>query len=133
MAHRCRRPLHPCCCAGMRPVTGICPGGRTGSRIISGCPEIMRSSRRAWEAVRGYYAPVPCGAPNIAALAACEERRLTKLWEGLGYYSRVRNLQKAAQVIVSRSTGRLPRGTMGRSGRCPVWRLYGGRGRLDLL
>lgn len=60
------------------------------------------------EAVRGYYARFLAELPNIAALAACEERRLTKLWEGLGYYSRVRNLQKAAQVIVSQHGGVFP-------------------------
>ena len=60
------------------------------------------------EAVRGYYARFLAELPDIAALAACEERRLTKLWEGLGYYSRVRNLQKAAQVIVSQHGGVFP-------------------------
>lgn len=69
--------------------------------------EIMLQQTRV-EAVRGYYARFLAELPDIAALAACEERRLTKLWEGLGYYSRVRNLQKAAQVIVSQHEGVFP-------------------------
>ena len=69
--------------------------------------EIMLQQTRV-EAVRGYYARFLAELPDIAALAACEERRLTKLWEGLGYYSRVRNLQKAAQVIVSQHGGVFP-------------------------
>lgn len=77
--------------------------------------EIMLQQTRV-EAVRGYYARFLAELPDIAALAACEERRLTKLWEGLGYYSRVRNLQKAAQVIVSQHGGRLPRGLCGDPG-----------------
>ena len=85
--------------------------------------EIMLQQTRV-EAVRGYYARFLAELPDIAALAACEERRLTKLWEGLGYYSRVRNLQKA---------GRLPRGLCGDPGAARRGGLYGGRGRLDLL
>ncbi len=47
--------------------------------------------------------------PDLAALAAAPEQRLLKLWEGLGYYTRVRNLQKAAQHIVATHDGRFPR------------------------
>lgn len=46
--------------------------------------------------------------PDVAALAACDEQKLHKLWEGLGYYSRVRNLQKAAQIVVQQYDGQLP-------------------------
>ena len=80
--------------------------------------EIMLQQTRV-EAVRGYYARFLAELPDIAALAACEERRLTKLWEGLGYYSRVRNLQKAAQVIVSQHGGVFPADYA--AIRCPVW------------
>mgnify|MGYP000822955827 FL=1 len=48
--------------------------------------EIMLQQTRV-EAVKGYYARFLSELPDIAALAACEENRLTKLWEGLGYYS----------------------------------------------
>ena len=70
--------------------------------------EIMLQQTRV-EAVKGYYARFLSELPDIAALAACEENRLTKLWEGLGYYSRVRNLQKAARVIMTQHGGVFPR------------------------
>ena len=69
--------------------------------------EIMLQQTRV-EAVRGYYVRFLKELPDIAALAACEPDRLTKLWEGLGYYSRVRNLQKAAQQILTQHGGRFP-------------------------
>ena len=46
--------------------------------------------------------------PDIAAVAAAHPDTLHKLWEGLGYYTRVRNLQKAAQVMVARHGGKFP-------------------------
>ena len=52
--------------------------------------EIMLQQTRV-EAVKGYYARFLQALPTIAALAACDDDRLHKLWEGLGYYSRVRN------------------------------------------
>ncbi|MBI5802207.1 MAG: A/G-specific adenine glycosylase [Verrucomicrobia bacterium] len=48
--------------------------------------------------------------PDVAALVAAPEQRVLKLWEGLGYYTRVRNLQKAAQQIVAQHAGHFPRG-----------------------
>lgn len=47
--------------------------------------------------------------PDVTALAAAPEQRLLKLWEGLGYYTRVRNLQKAAQHLVAKHAGQFPR------------------------
>ena len=47
--------------------------------------------------------------PTIEKLANCKEERLLKLWEGLGYYNRVRNLQKAAQIIMSDYQGEFPK------------------------
>ena len=47
--------------------------------------------------------------PDIAALAQARSERIHKLWEGLGYYTRVRNLQKAARMIVGQHGGRFPR------------------------
>src|SRR3974390_3024018 len=47
--------------------------------------------------------------PTIQAAANASSDKLHKLWEGLGYYTRVRNLQKAAQVIVENHGGRFPR------------------------
>ena len=46
--------------------------------------------------------------PDLETLASFENRKLIKLWEGLGYYSRVRNLKKAAQVIIKDFNKRLP-------------------------
>ena len=74
----------------MRQVTAICQQTRV-------------------EAVKGYYRRFLAELPDIPALAACPPDRLAKLWEGLGYYSRMRNLQKAAQVIVSAHGGVFPR------------------------
>ena len=61
--------------------------------------EIMLQQTRV-AAVLGYYARLLEAFPTVDALAAADEERLMKLWEGLGYYSRARNLQKAAQEIV---------------------------------
>jgi A/G-specific adenine glycosylase len=46
--------------------------------------------------------------PNVGTLARAESGKLHKLWEGLGYYTRVRNLQKAAQVILAEHDGKFP-------------------------
>ena len=54
--------------------------------------EIMLQQTRV-EAVKEYYVRFLKELPTVEALADCEEGKLMKLWEGLGYYSRVRNLQ----------------------------------------
>ena len=46
--------------------------------------------------------------PNIASLARAPQEKIHKLWEGLGYYTRVRNLQKAAQQLVRENDGKFP-------------------------
>ena len=46
--------------------------------------------------------------PSINSLAKVNEKRLIKLWEGLGYYSRARNLKKTAQLIIKNFDGKLP-------------------------
>ena len=68
--------------------------------------EIMLQQTRV-EAVKGYYRRFLDALPTVEALANCDDDALHKLWEGLGYYSRVRNLKKAAQVIVT--AGEFPR------------------------
>ena len=55
-----------------------------------------------------YYERFLAALPDIPALAGCEEEKLHKLWEGLGYYSRVRNLQKAAKIVCAQYGGQLP-------------------------
>ena len=69
--------------------------------------EIMLQQTRV-EAVRGYYARFLEAVPTVEALAEADDELLHKLWEGLGYYSRVRNLKKAANVIVSKFGGVFP-------------------------
>lgn len=69
--------------------------------------EIMLQQTRV-EAVKGYYARFLEKLPTIADLANCDDDALHKLWEGLGYYSRVRNLKKAAQQIVDQYNGIFP-------------------------
>lgn len=69
--------------------------------------EIMLQQTRV-EAVRGYYLRFLAALPTIADLAGCGDEELYKLWEGLGYYSRVRNLKKAAQVVMDAYGGIFP-------------------------
>ncbi len=69
--------------------------------------EIMLQQTRV-EAVKGYYARFLEALPTVETLAECDDDLLHKLWEGLGYYSRVRNLKKAAQRIVSEYGGVFP-------------------------
>ena len=69
--------------------------------------EIMLQQTRV-EAVKGYYARFLQTLPTVADLAGAEEELLCKLWEGLGYYNRVRNLKKAAQEVVDRYDGVYP-------------------------
>lgn len=69
--------------------------------------EVMLQQTRV-EAVKGYYRRFLSSLPDIPALAAAEEELVLKLWEGLGYYSRARNLQKGARLLVSQYGGKLP-------------------------
>ena len=69
--------------------------------------EIMLQQTRI-EAVIPYYRRFLAELPDVAALAAVEEDRLLKLWEGLGYYSRARNLKRAAEMVMRDFGGELP-------------------------
>lgn len=69
--------------------------------------EIMLQQTRV-EAVIPYFERFVTELPDVEALARAEEEKLMKLWEGLGYYSRVRNLQKAAQAVLRDYGGELP-------------------------
>ena len=69
--------------------------------------EIMLQQTRV-EAVKSYYERFLRELPTVEALARAEEDTLLKLWEGLGYYNRVRNMQKAAQQIMIDYHGRFP-------------------------
>ena len=69
--------------------------------------EIMLQQTRV-EAVKPYYIRFLQSLPSIHDLAEAPEEQLYKLWEGLGYYSRVRNLQKAARIVCIEYGGELP-------------------------
>lgn len=69
--------------------------------------EIMLQQTRV-EAVKGYYRRFLDAVPTVEALAQADDDLLHKLWEGLGYYSRVRNLKKAAQTVMEKHGGIFP-------------------------
>lgn len=70
--------------------------------------EIMLQQTRA-AAVIPYYGRFMEELPTVFALAACPEEKLLKLWQGLGYYSRARNLKKCAETVVREHGGQFPR------------------------
>ena len=69
--------------------------------------EIMLQQTRA-ETVKPYFHRFMAALPTVEALANADEPTLLKLWEGLGYYSRVRNLQKAARAVMEHHSGVIP-------------------------
>lgn len=69
--------------------------------------EIMLQQTRV-EAVIPYYQRFLEQLPDIEALARVPEEQLLKLWEGLGYYTRAKNLQKAARMMMEQHSGRFP-------------------------
>lgn len=70
--------------------------------------EIMLQQTRV-EAVKPYFQRFIRELPTVKAVAVCPEEQLLKLWEGLGYYNRVRNIQKAARLLMEQYEGVLPR------------------------
>lgn len=70
--------------------------------------EIMLQQTRV-EAVKPYYHRFLAELPDVKSLAGCQEERLLKLWEGLGYYNRVRNMQSAAKTVVEEYQGEFPK------------------------
>lgn len=69
--------------------------------------EIMLQQTRV-EAVKKYYERFLSALPDIRSLSEVPEDRILKLWEGLGYYSRARNLKKGAAFVMSEFHGRMP-------------------------
>ncbi len=69
--------------------------------------EIMLQQTRV-EAVKPYFERFITAFPTIEDVALAQEEQLLKLWEGLGYYNRVRNIQKAAKVVVASYGSKLP-------------------------
>lgn len=81
--------------------------------------EIMLQQTRV-EAVKGYYTRFLQELPTVADLAEADDDRLHKLWEGLGYYSRVRNLKKAAVAVMENHGGIFPRDYEGVRALCGI-------------
>lgn len=69
--------------------------------------EIMLQQTRV-EAVKPYYERFLEAFPTVEALASAPEEQVLKLWEGLGYYNRARNLQRGAQVVMEQYGGEVP-------------------------
>ncbi len=69
--------------------------------------EIMLQQTRI-EAARDYFLRFMSALPTVADLAAADEETVLKLWQGLGYYSRARNLHRAAKLVVENYGGELP-------------------------
>ncbi|MGN8801243.1 A/G-specific adenine glycosylase [Candidatus Merdisoma sp. HCP28S3_D10] len=69
--------------------------------------EIMLQQTRV-EAVKPYFERFMTALPGIRDLAEAPEDQILKLWEGLGYYNRVRNMQKAAQKLTAEYDGEMP-------------------------
>ena len=70
--------------------------------------EIMLQQTRV-AAVMPYFSRFIAALPDVGALAAVDDGALMKLWEGLGYYSRARNMKKAAALIMKKHGGVIPR------------------------
>ena len=84
------------------------PWRDTGDAYDVWLSEIMLQQTRI-EAVRPKFLLFKQELPNIEAVATCHEDKLMRIWEGLGYYSRARNLQKCAKVLCERYDGQLPK------------------------
>lgn len=69
--------------------------------------EIMLQQTRV-EAVKEYFVRFREALPTLEAIAACPDETLLRLWEGLGYYTRARNIKKCAQVLLRDHGGELP-------------------------
>lgn len=83
------------------------PWRRTRDPYAIWISEIMLQQTRV-EAVKPYYERFLSVCPSVQALAELPEEQLLKLWEGLGYYSRARNLQKAARTVLAEHNGEMP-------------------------
>lgn len=83
------------------------PWRRTKDPYAIWVSEIMLQQTRV-EAVKPYYARFLEELPTIRHLAEADEEQILKLWEGLGYYSRVRNMQAAAKQVMEEYDGKMP-------------------------
>jgi A/G-specific adenine glycosylase len=83
------------------------PWRRSGDPYRIWVSEIMLQQTQV-ATVRGYFERFIAALPTIDALAAAEEDSVLRLWEGLGYYRRARQLHRAAKIVVAEHAGRFP-------------------------
>lgn len=83
------------------------PWRRTRAPYAIWLSEVMLQQTRV-ETARGYWERFLSRFADVAALAAAQEQEVLKLWEGLGYYSRARNLLKCARMVCEHYGGRFP-------------------------
>ena len=96
-----RWPFAAPCFAGTTAKSGNCPGGARASLTAYGSRKSWLQQTRA-EAVAPRYEEFLSRFPAVEALAAADEEAVLKAWEGMGYYSRARNLRRAAMEVVRR-------------------------------
>ena len=83
------------------------PWRREKNAYYTWISEIMLQQTRV-EAVKAYFLRFISRFPDVKALADAEEEEVLKFWEGLGYYSRARNLHKGAKVLMEKFSGKMP-------------------------
>jgi A/G-specific adenine glycosylase len=83
------------------------PWRRTSDPYAVWLSEIMLQQTRVDQGLP-YFERFIAAFPTVRVLAAANEDRVLKLWEGLGYYSRARNLHRAAKIVASEYDGRFP-------------------------
>jgi len=83
------------------------PKSKKQSEYFTLVSEIMLQQTQV-KTVVPYFERFIYSIPNLNLLAKIKEKKLLKLWEGLGYYSRAKNLKKTAKILISKFNGRLP-------------------------
>lgn len=83
------------------------PWRRTSDPYRIWVSEVMLQQTQV-RTVEPYYCRFVSEYPDVTRLARADLQSVLKLWEGLGYYSRARNLHKAAGIVASRLAGRMP-------------------------
>ncbi|MGN0984730.1 MAG: A/G-specific adenine glycosylase [Gemmiger sp.] len=101
------QPIAPALLEWFRQNKRLLPFRQEPSAYHIWVSEIMLQQTRVAAALP-YYERFIAALPDPAALAACEPDTLRKLWQGLGYYNRVNNMQKAARLLCERYGGDLP-------------------------
>ena len=91
------------CWPGTAVTAGTCPGAARRTRTRVWVSEVMLQQTRV-ETARGYYERFLARFPTVEALAAADEGEVLKAWEGMGYYSRARNLHRAARAVAGEGT-----------------------------